>query len=266
MGSAAKSSPGSPPLGVVEGGKKLQQNLYHSDSYVLSAVFEQPVSETINPIAEVNLLQYGDGNYQQFKSTGPFQFDGILSFQSGYAQIGAYKSAVHGYTTCTTAAISGLKIFNVVTVDSAVAQILVEFQPGDRVPTVSFMGTRFENLCICGKNIDVALNLNVLGPKPAGDQPYMADSPDWTSNNEVKTTLVQSVTGISAAGPVIDLPGFGQIKLAELILKRTPDPNAPNEFIYSFTVEMMRIELTRHAKGRVIVLKADPNGGTQGGG
>jgi hypothetical protein len=265
MGSAAKSSPANPTLGVVEGGKKPQQNLYHSDSYVLSAELEQPLRKKIKPIAEVELNERGDGNHHEFKSADRFRVDGILSFESGYAQIGAHKSADYGYATVTTAAIACINVLDVVTADRMVAQILTEFQPGNRVPTVSFTGTRFENLRICGEKVDVTLNLDVLGAKPAGDQPYMADNPGWATKNEVQTTLVQSVTGISSVGAVIDLPDFGRISLAELILKRKPDPNAPGEYIYSITVEMMRIELKRHAKGRIIVLKADPNGGGIGG-
>jgi hypothetical protein len=253
MASLAKS-----PLEVVAGGKR--ENLYHSDAFVLSADLEQPLRRKIRPIAGLELCESGDGDYYEYKHAEHFRLDGILSFESGYTQIGSHKCAEHGNATLTTAAIANINVLDVVTADRVVAQIFTEYSANSRVPSVSFLGTRFENLRIGGKKIDVGLNLGVLGAKPADDQPYMQDSGSWQTENQVQTTLVQSVTGIQSVGKVIDLPPFGKIYLAELILKRKPDPDDPGEFVYSITLEMMRLELGCQVKGRVRILMADPNG------
>ena len=42
-------------------------------------------------------------------------------------------------------------------------------------PTVTFLGTRFENLRIAGHEVKLNLDLDMLGPKPKKDAGYLSD-------------------------------------------------------------------------------------------
>jgi len=44
------------------------------------------------------------------------------------------------------------------------------------VPSVTFLGTRFENLRIGGREVQPIFDLNIVGSKPAGDKPYVQDA------------------------------------------------------------------------------------------
>ena len=43
------------------------------------------------------------------------------------------------------------------------------------MPSVTFLGTRFDNLRIAGHKVEVERNLDILGPKPARDKSYFDD-------------------------------------------------------------------------------------------
>jgi hypothetical protein len=135
----------------------------------------QPLEDDIKPQAHVTLPK--NGRYQ-FKKAHPFRFKGIISYHSGYAQVAGHPSSKgDGFATLATAAVEGLNVLDVVTADRVVAQISTVHPPfgSGQVPSVTFLGTRFENLRIGGHKIKVTRKLDILGAKPAGDKSYFED-------------------------------------------------------------------------------------------
>jgi len=106
-----------------------------------------------------------------------FRFEGVISFGSAYTQAAGYVSDKPdgGWVTLVTAVVEKLNVLDVVTADRVVAQISVEHPLTGYVPSVTFLGTRFENLQIAGHKIEPKLNLGFCGPKPGGDKLYLED-------------------------------------------------------------------------------------------
>jgi hypothetical protein len=148
---------------------------YNGEASILSAHLVQPLEDDIRPQAHVTLPK--NGRYQ-FKKAHPFRFKGIISYHSGYAQVAGHPSSKgDGFATLATAAVEGLNVLDVVTADRVVAQISTVHPPfgSGQVPSVTFLGTRFENLRIGGHKIKVTRKLDILGAKPAGDKSYFED-------------------------------------------------------------------------------------------
>jgi hypothetical protein len=150
-------------------------HIYYAEANVLSADLKQPLEEKIPPRVQVKLPS--NGRYR-FKKAGSFHFEGIISYQSAYSQVAGHPSSKSdGSATLATAVVEGLNVLDVVTADRVVAQISTVhpvFGTG-QVPSVTFLGTRFENLRIGGHKIKVTRKLDILGAKPAGDKSYFED-------------------------------------------------------------------------------------------
>src|SRR5580698_11284354 len=165
---------------------------YYAEATVLSAELEQPLRDEIKPRAHVKLPK--DGHYQ-FKQADPFRFEGILSYQSGYTQVAGHPSSkVAGFTTLATSVLEGLNVLDVITADRVVAQISTVHPAYGKgqVPSVTFLGTRFDNLRIDGHAVEVERNLEILGPKPVDDESYF-------DNREVLDRISQQYDRIATA-------------------------------------------------------------------
>lgn len=280
---------------------KEPSHTYYATADVLSAEFEEPLHERIAPRAQVKLPK--DGHYQ-FKQADPFRLDGLISYRSGYTQVAGHKSpkAGHGFTTLSTSVVEDINVLDVITADRVVAQISTEhpvYDPDngmtDGVPSVTFLGTRFDNLRIGGHKVELERHLDILGPKPANAKSYFEEEqvfdrissqykninetrnlPEWAGElyqwnpdasvrkGQVKCSLVNRVTGAPGIqfGHVLDIPQFGKIFLAELTVKRDKN-GAPGPEKYTFHLTMIRMELGCLAQGNGGVSTAESNG--QGG-
>jgi hypothetical protein len=277
---------------------------YDADAYVFSAELVEPIRRKINDEAFVELPR--SGGYK-FDTAEPRRVDGIVSHGGGYAQVAGHRGCQdRDTTTLATAALEDLNLLDVLTADRVVAQITTEHPDDGCVPSVSFLGTRFENLRIGGQKIELEPHLEILGPKPDGDESYfndggvfsriahqyanikrMAGLPKWASDqfnwdpaaaqsqNEISCSLVNGVSGSPGKtfGHVIELPHFGKIFLAELTVKREPANNGPRlepstaeEYKYRFILTMIRVELDGAAHGRTHVCRMKTNGKGKGGG
>ena len=275
----------------------IRKHVYHAEADILKADLEQPFHERIRPQAYVKLK--GESHYQ-FKYAPHFRLEGILSYQSGYTQVAGHRSSKpgHGYATLTTSVIEGVNILEVLTADRVVAQISTEHPLDGAVPSVSFLGTRFENLRIAGHELDIDTNLEILGPKPAKDGSYFdqqsvqnevsqqyqtlstaPNRPKWAqerypSNGSAKKQADQFdcslVTGVhnypGAFGHVFEIPHFGKFFLGELKVKRERRPE-PDYDTYRFILTMIRMELGCPVVGGGSIGTCDSNGeGGQGSG
>src|ERR1019366_5208758 len=228
---------------------------YYAEANVLTADLEQPLKDKIRPQAFVKLPR--DGQYQ-FSQADPFRFEGILSYKSGYTQAAGHPSSqIGGFTTPATSVLEGLNVLDVVTAGRGAGQISTvhPVYGTGQVASVTFLGTRFDNLRIAGHKVEVERSLDILGPKPVDDESYFDnrdvldrisqqyeriaaanDLPDWAAeqypkgrralngNGELQCSLISSVAGAPgfSFGHVIDLPHFGKIFLGELKVEREP--------------------------------------------
>jgi hypothetical protein len=277
---------------------------YHGEADVLDMELTEPFQEKVRPQAKVELYGSGEHSHYQFKHAGHFRLEGIISYQSGYTQVAGHRSTKpgHGYATLTTSVTEGLNILDVVTADRVVAQISTEHPLDGAVPEVSFLGTRFENLRIAGRKIEVDTNLNILGPKPVDDgsyfdqstvidrmarqyekistnanlsdwarERYPKDSAAWRSKDAIAgkdTAQCSLVTGVQSDqksfGHVIEVPHFGKFFLAELRVDRTA-ARQPKEYdSYNFHLTMIRFELGCPTQGSGGNTTADSNGTGKG--
>ncbi|HXM21050.1 MAG TPA: hypothetical protein VN948_07280 [Terriglobales bacterium] len=272
------------PLETIE-----PSHTFYAAADVLSAEIERPLHENIKPRVHVKLPE--DGHYQ-FKQADPFRLDGVISYRSGYTQVAGHPSLQpdRGFTTLATSVVEDLNILDVVTADRVVGQIATNhpFYGEGQVPSVTFLGTRFDNLRIGGHKVEVDQNVDILGPKPAGDKSYLEDPgvlsrvsqqhanlPQWAKDQyrwdpaavqqqgKVVCSLVNRVAGGpgTSLGHVIDVPHFGKIFLAELTVKREKARSGPPKpDTYRFYLTMIRLELGCHAHGRAKIVNFDTNG------
>jgi len=267
---------------------------YWAEAEVLSADLKQPVEEKIRPRAHVKLPK--DGHYH-FKKADPFRFEGLISYESGYTQVAGHPSSKQdGFTTLATSVVESLNVLDVVTADRVVAQLSTVHPVYDtgQVPSVTFLGTRFENLRIGGHKVEVERNLEILGPKPANDESYFDNRdvldriskqydriaaanelPDWAreeypksrpaqnGHSKLECSLVNSVAGApgTSFGHVIDLPHFGRIFLGELKVEREPGNSSKGIYDkYRFRLTMIRLQMGCLATGTSTIVALDSNG------
>jgi len=227
---------------------------FNADAFAFSADIQAPIQKAIEKQAFVELPSTSGG--YDYRPAEPKRIEGIVSHRGGYAQVGGHTNAEGTAITFATAVVEGLNILEVLTCDRVVAQITTEHAPGNLVPSVSFLGTRFENLRIAGQEIEIEPYHDILGAKPENDESYLNDGgvlsriaqqyskirsvvgvPAWASDQfnwdpaaadrqQVKCSLVKSVAGApgKSYGHVIDLPFFGRIYLMELTIKRVVKP------------------------------------------
>ncbi len=226
---------------------------FDSDAFVFDAKLKEPIQTSIEKQALVNLPSPGGYVYLP---ANPYQLDGIVSHGGGYAQVAGHTNSDGAAITLATAVVEDLNILDVLTADRVVAQITTEHAANQLVPSVSFLGTRFDNLRIAGEEIEIEPYLDILGDKPDNDASYLSDGgvlsriaqqysnirsmvglPKWASDRfiwdpalaqrqEMKCSLVKSVAGApgKSFGHVIELPFFGKIFLAELTVTRVVKP------------------------------------------
>jgi hypothetical protein len=256
-------------------------HVYDATAYVFSAEIQQPIQRTVDKQSFVELPEAGG---YRFDPAEPFRLEGIVSHEGGYTQVAGFQDPDNlGAITLASSVLEGVNILDVLTADRVVAQITSEHAAGASVPSVSFLGTRFENLRIAGQKIEIEPQLDILGSKPECDESYfndggvfsriahqyanikrMAGLPQWASDqfnwdptkvqgqNQMDCSLVNGVSGApgKSYGHVIDIPFFGKIFLAELTVNRTPvnagprlEPVTAEQYKYRFTLKMIRAEL-----------------------
>jgi len=255
---------------------------YHAEASVLEADLMQPIEEKIAPRVKVKLPK--DGHYQ-FKHADPFRVEGILSYKTGYTQVAGHPSSKSdGFATLTTSVLEDVNVLDVVTADRVVAQISTvhpKYGTG-QVPSVTFLGTRFDNLRIGGHKVEIVPALKIVGTRSADDTSYF-DDPEvknrfaqqyetisthpeltdevrrffpkggqpWLQKNgnvsSMSCSLIDNVKGIDQAhgspfGHVIDVPHFGRIYLGELKINREAG-NPAKQVNDKYTFELTMIRL-----------------------
>jgi hypothetical protein len=269
---------------------------YDAEAKVLSGQLDLPVSQKIEPLAYSKLPEKGGYINQRSDS---FRVQSIISYSSAYSHVSGSKSPKpgKGWDTLTTTVVEGLNVMEVLTADRVVGQTITEHPLAGYVPTISFLGTRFENLRIAGYPVEVEFDHNIFGPKPVDDAPYTHDagfisrvarqydrigsskdlpaelaerynrlSPSLGKSEAVECSLVNHVAGRYPGisfGHIIRVPGFGIITLARLTVKHeNPHERTKVPRKTTFTLTMIDLQLGCPIKGNAGVGDGGSNGST----
>ena len=272
----------------------VRKHLYDAEAVVLSGQLNLPVSQTIAPLAHSKLPEKGGYISQRSDS---FRIETVLSFSAAYSHVSGSRSPKpgRGWDTLTTTVVEGFNVMEVLTADRVVGQTITEHPLAGYVPTISFLGTRFENLRIAGYPVEVEFDHNIFGPKPVDDAPYTHDagfisrvarqydrigsskdlpvelverynrlSPTLGSSEAVECSLVNQAAGRypgKTFGHIIRVPGFGIITLAKLTVKHEkPHEKTKAPRKTTITLTMIDLQLGCPTSGHVPVGDGGSNG------
>jgi hypothetical protein len=276
--------------------KLTRDHRHHAEAFALTASFRMPLKHEIKPQAYAKLGE--EGGYLSHRAEA-LQAEGLVSYRSARTHVAGGPDEKPGYSwsTLTTAVIEGLNVMEVVTADRVVAQINVAHPAEGYVPSVSFLGTRFENLCIAGHQLQVDLDLQLFGAKPKRDAAYSNDAgcakrlkthyariqnlrglpPEVAarykklpaiskSQRSHECSLVTRVRGKfpgRSFGHVLDVPNFGKIHLATVGLEESdfvPHKRSVKNTVITLT--MLDIEMGCIAAGSMQLASGKTNGRT----
>ncbi|MGA2050882.1 MAG: hypothetical protein ABSG96_24560 [Terracidiphilus sp.] len=152
-----------------------RSHTYHAEASVLEGHLELPLVQRIHPQAYAKLPDEGGYLSQRVKD---YRLESVISYRSAHTQVAGNRDVKpgHGWATLTTSVVEGLNILDVLTADRVVGQVATEHPLVGYVPSISFLGTRFENLRIAGHPVDLDMDLDILGSRPETDTAYSSDS------------------------------------------------------------------------------------------
>jgi hypothetical protein len=274
-------------------------HIYDARAFALQGDLQLPFRTEITRQASVELPK--TGGYLSQHQCG-YRLEGVISYRSAYTQVAGnldVEKEGHGFVSLSTAVLEDFNILDVVTVDRVVAQISTEHPLDGGVPTVTFLGTRFENLRIAGHPVHIELDTNILGERPSNNAAWSTSKVfrervtaqyenfrhqsnlhseiaerynrlpfNSETQESIECSLVQVAEGSypgRGCGHVIDIPHFGRVYLAVLRLKETRNEkvNYPDtEFELTMIEARMGCLATGKAKGPTSIT----NGGKQGSG
>jgi hypothetical protein len=225
---------------------------YNAEATVLSGQLTLPVTQTIESQAHSKLDPKG-GYFSQ--TTDGYQLESIISFDYAYSHVAGNKSTKQGegWNTLTTTVVEGLNVMEVVTADRVVGQTITQHPLEGYMPSISFLGTRFENLRIAGVPVEIEWDQEIFALTPENNLAYALDpgvvsrvgrqykrilanknlSPKLQErynhlsktlgvSETIECSLVNRVAGLfpgTIAGNTITIPGFGTITLGKVTVK-----------------------------------------------
>jgi hypothetical protein len=262
---------------------------YYAEAEALSGNLTLPLIQEVKPPTFVKLNERGGYLSQHVEN---YRLGGVVSFRSAYTQVAGNPDTKldHGWNTLCTSVIEGLNVLDIVTADRIVCQISTDHPLEGYVPTVTFLGTRFENLRIAGHEVKLSLDLDMLGPKPKKDTSYTSDR-DFIKRIATQRDRIQSLKNVPSDistrygrlpaisakhgkiecslvnqaeggypgrtfGHAFDVPNFGKIYLATLTLEQS-DFDTPTGAPRKTTITLRMIEMVMGCVG---------GGGLVGGG
>jgi len=273
---------------------KERTHTYNAEATVLSGNLTLPVQQTIEVQAHSQLSP--DGGYFNQTSNG-YKIESIVSFDYAYSHVAGNESTKsgEGWNTLTTTVVEGLNVLEVVTADRVVGQTLTQHPLKGYMPSISFLGTRFENLRIAGIPVELEWDQEIFAFTPANDLPYAFDpgvvsrvgrqysrilknknlspklqerynhlSSTLGASETIECSLINRVAGLfpgTIAGNVITVPGFGTITLGKVTVKHE-DPVGKTHKKTTVTLSMIDLMLGCVIEGNVVIGSGPTNGTT----
>jgi hypothetical protein len=148
---------------------------FHAKAHLLEGKLIHPVKRTIKPHSEV--LLHGLKGGHRARAAQNINIDGLIHVRKGHTRVSGGGTLKHkGWITLATAVLEGLNVFEVVAADRIVSQASTEhaWEKG-HTPSVTFIGSHFDNLRINGVPLELTLNLDICGKKPDDDQSYLVE-------------------------------------------------------------------------------------------
>jgi len=196
---------------------------YHAEANALSGNLRLPVKQEIKPQAFAKFRDTRDGYFSE--QAKPYRLEGIISFQSAYTQASGHHSLKpgHGFVTLATAAVEKLNVLEVITADRVVAQISTEHPEGPGAPSVTFLGTHFDNLKVAGHKVELDLNLGFCGNRPVGNDLYISPNSDFMGAvsslyDDLKESLKRLTDEDKGIEGRKDIPGLFETKYHKNLL------------------------------------------------
>lgn len=157
-------------------GRVKYSHQFHAESHVLTGELRSPIEQRIEKHARVALKNERGGHLTRFLED--VSIEGLISFKTGHSRVSGGESLKHkAWVTLSTSVMEGLNVFEILTADRLVAQVSTEHpQEHGHVPRVSFLGTQFTNVKICGFPVTITVDLEVCGEKPADDRSYLTNT------------------------------------------------------------------------------------------
>jgi hypothetical protein len=248
---------------------------YHAEAKILEGNLTLPLVQTVYPVGHT--LHVGEAPGYKAIHSRDYRVEGVVSIASSYCHVAGNPNTKPegGWSTLSTTVIEGLNLLEVITADRVVGQIITEHPAEGYVPKISFLGTRFENLRIAGRPLELDLDLEVLGAKPKNDGAYTKDSSVVSrvssqykrilghkqvnddvgerfkqlsaklgKGDELECSLIKQVGGSFPGlsfGHVIHIPMVGTVTLAKLSLVHE-DPHAKTGSPKKTTVRLTMLE------------------------
>lgn len=269
---------------------------YHASATAISGHLKLPLEREIRPQVHAHLPPEG-GHFSE--RNGEFNVDGVISYRSARTRVSGNRSTKpgQGWTTLVNTVVEGLNVLEVVTADRVVVQTITEHPLEGYVPTVSFLGTHFENLRVAGHSVELDIDQNILGEKPDGDGPYTRHqglldrvssqysrvlkskglpedlherynrfSSTLGSGGEIECSLVNRASGSYPGlsfGHIVQVPGFGKIVLAKLKVSHDQHHHPTGgPKITNIQLTMVELELGCAIDGLVSAAVGSSNGTT----
>ncbi len=227
---------------------------YHAEATVLEGDLHLPIRQAIEKQAHAKLPLLG-GYLSQH--TDSFRVEGIVSYRAAHTQVSGHLEIKEGrgFKTLATSVVEGLNILEIVTADRIVAQISTEhprYEGGGYVPSVTFLGTRFENLRIAGHLVKFHLDPEILGPKPANDALYTSD-PELMARIDQRNAASRAITELPDPVPPSynQDPSGAQSETADAVLS-TDQPGDDQQSIQCSLVSQVEGSYPGRSFGHII--------------
>jgi hypothetical protein len=260
--------------------------LYNAHGYGFGGRIDRPFQHVLDVHAGASLPT--EGGYEVSRKEN-FRLNETISYSAAHTVVAGSRNEKDGsYTTLASSTIEGLNILDMVTADRIVARVASKQLITEDEPTITPIGSHFENLRIAGCPLEVELDTDLfnhfgtfesfrkayegdqqyrermqavfLWGKPKFDVPdFLRERYNWFAGDKFPASkgivLCSLVKGFKACcgelkiyGNVIEVPQFGKVYLGEVMLKQ-----------YERQVTMLRLELGSPTAGATV-------GPTTGGG
>ncbi len=193
---------------------------FHAQAHLLSGYLKHPIERTIRPHGEVSLKGTRGGH--RTRVSQDVRIDGLVHLGHGRTRVSGGGTLKHkGYITLATAVLEGLNVFEVVEADRVVSQVSTEhaYENG-HIPSVTFLGSHFDNLQINGAAVGLTLNLGIVGDKPANDRSYLEDEKFLSAAR----AQMQAVANASDLPKELQTEYAGKLAAMDALLRGDKDP------------------------------------------
>jgi hypothetical protein len=267
---------------------------FHGDAIGAAGRITAPYDDVIPAQATAALPELGGVARAH---AGRFEHRGIFRFEEARAELVGRRDG-DVYETLIMAAVEGLNINEMVTADRIVARLVSSRRPDNPEPSITPIGSHFENLRIAGYRVrlDLATDtfhalstysslarayqddtdnsrerlsrvgalagreqasprmMEYLPSSPFAEQIQSATTQSRPAPEIYSTTLVRRIRGIpshgaNVCGHVIEIAGFGVIRLAEFHISR-----------HWKRLTMLRVNLGSPVRGEWMSAAAQGNG------